>query len=1110
MIKTGGQFIRTRIAVLLCLLLAGTFSVSAQGWREYADQIKREHARRPQPAETAAEEPAEAPVPPKDETPNETPPAAEPAQPAPFADEPFDDPTLLSDAAIRHLASSAPGVIWAVGDRGAVWTTLDGGEKWFLVKVPTGSNLHSVSFADANRGLIAGGTVIPGTPNGRGVILRTADGGRTWETAETPGFPILRHISFRGDGTAEAWGDSSELYPSGKFVSTDGGVTWESSEKTNRHDAWRQGDSDAESEFAGLGVRGTPLRNAEGAVEPIPEFSGTPFLRGFTHAADSSLLFAGRNGTLLRWSPGSTPERLKIGNAPFDFETLAVSGPLVAAAGTPGTRIFISSDHGGTWRAAPTGVTVPIHTILFTDSLHGWAAGEFGNILATTDGGTTWTVQREGGRRAGWFGVFENAAAVPYEWIAALSAKEGWLGTVAAVTSNNDDCLDELSEEERLGEALLRAGGSGISNGLSYPAPPQDLSLPLDQVLGRWNRELGGDSQELLYRELVRSIRMWRPTLLLVSGTSASAAPSPVKLISADEQPNRIRPAAGYTRGFDPIKLALLVDQQRGAETTPSAERDTTLNTLIRETVFRAVRDAADPSVFPDQIAEQGLPPWKTERVGVAAAQRQTLSVKPSDYIPALGTTVEECAEQARKFAGVPLPSVRNLGMEIYTFDAKNGLIPQENAQPLTERDADRGTESRRAAPIRPQKESETLPLIRNRRRLLALADHLTGTAGTRAELLRGNLDETLQGADSQTAARFLLRLGTNLIKSGDPDSASEILERLISEYPGADETREAAGMLIRSYAGLERVRRVAVGRSAENRTETVTRETVEKEAGEQLPAIIDRASDAVRIGAFVQENFPELYMCPEIRFPLASAQRRAQSLQSALGYYFNRAGTRPGDRVGKHAAGEYALLNGNGKEEEESPMAERACAVSPGVPYLDGVLEPELWEAADTISLTGTGTAPESDAASLSILYDAEYLYLGIHAQSNRPSRSAGPRRRDGDLTESDRIEIALDPDRDFAGFYRFQIDRRGWITDSCQGDTGWNTRIYAANRETPDGWTVEMAIPWTSLCDRAPSSGNVWGLAVRRVTPGTGISVWTGDSAAKLEDGFGYLRFQ
>ena len=62
------------------------------------------------------------------------------------------------------------------------------------------------------------------------------------------------------------------------------------------------------------------------------------------------------------------------------------------AAGESGT-ILKTTDGGNTWTQQTSGVTNTLRSIFFLDANNGWACGDEGTILATTNGGTTWTPQ---------------------------------------------------------------------------------------------------------------------------------------------------------------------------------------------------------------------------------------------------------------------------------------------------------------------------------------------------------------------------------------------------------------------------------------------------------------------------------------------------------------------------------------------------------------------------------------------------------------------------------------------------------------------------------------------------------------------------------------------
>jgi photosystem II stability/assembly factor-like uncharacterized protein len=71
------------------------------------------------------------------------------------------------------------------------------------------------------------------------------------------------------------------------------------------------------------------------------------------------------------------------------------AGPIGWAVGDGGT-ILHTSDGGTTWTAQTSGTTNLLSLVEFTDANTGWAVGVGGTILHTSNGGTTWTAQTSG------------------------------------------------------------------------------------------------------------------------------------------------------------------------------------------------------------------------------------------------------------------------------------------------------------------------------------------------------------------------------------------------------------------------------------------------------------------------------------------------------------------------------------------------------------------------------------------------------------------------------------------------------------------------------------------------------------------------------------------
>lgn len=75
--------------------------------------------------------------------------------------------------------------------------------------------------------------------------------------------------------------------------------------------------------------------------------------------------------------------------------SVAHAGDRLVAVGPRG-HIVVSLDAGATWQQSPVPVSSDLTAVYFPSPRIGWAVGHDGIVLATTDGGGTWTKQLDG------------------------------------------------------------------------------------------------------------------------------------------------------------------------------------------------------------------------------------------------------------------------------------------------------------------------------------------------------------------------------------------------------------------------------------------------------------------------------------------------------------------------------------------------------------------------------------------------------------------------------------------------------------------------------------------------------------------------------------------
>lgn len=74
---------------------------------------------------------------------------------------------------------------------------------------------------------------------------------------------------------------------------------------------------------------------------------------------------------------------------------VAAAGSRLIAVGERG-HILVSDDRGASWVQVEVPTSAMLTRVFFVDHLLGWAVGHDGNIVHTSDGGSTWVVQRDG------------------------------------------------------------------------------------------------------------------------------------------------------------------------------------------------------------------------------------------------------------------------------------------------------------------------------------------------------------------------------------------------------------------------------------------------------------------------------------------------------------------------------------------------------------------------------------------------------------------------------------------------------------------------------------------------------------------------------------------
>jgi photosystem II stability/assembly factor-like uncharacterized protein len=291
---------------------------------------------------------------------------------------------------------------WAVGEKGIIVHTADGGQNWTTQRSGTSEILRAVFFIDARTGWAVGGLNTK-------TLLKTTDSGTNW-TDITPANineKQLRDIAFADANNG--W----LIHRDSIYRTTDGGTTWIKEEYTS--DISRLSNkaiavtSDSTAYVAGQNKRVTTASPYADVFNRrpnnAPDFWGPSAVSSFQkddrlHSitfSDFEIGFAGgERGILYKFEPivpGNTsgPWEVNLNLKPATFQSIpSISFPLAGTgmfststevSGKTIALIYHTADTGRTWSAVPDSIVDLLFGVLNApDDKNAWIVGAGGKI----------------------------------------------------------------------------------------------------------------------------------------------------------------------------------------------------------------------------------------------------------------------------------------------------------------------------------------------------------------------------------------------------------------------------------------------------------------------------------------------------------------------------------------------------------------------------------------------------------------------------------------------------------------------------------------------------------------------------------------------------------
>ncbi|MCH7534904.1 MAG: T9SS type A sorting domain-containing protein [Bacteroidetes bacterium] len=276
---------------------------------------------------------------------------------------------------VKFLSSS---VGYAVGNNGTMVKTTDGGLNWNNVVTGTSEDLISLFFVNDNKGFIGGKY---------GVFLKTENGGQTWQNGNISAITI-EDIYFIDDsiGFVSIW--------STILRTSDGGDSWDTVNivgGTNHKIREIHFPSDQIGYAASNGI----LKTTDGGLNWIKvkgdfssDYSGADFLRQVFMTSDTTGFFGGQYySSFYSTKDGCNTVVKESSDVIYDIYFSTSQTGYVISLGDTSVVIIKTTDGGDNWTV--NYITTPtegVGSIVFTDSLNGWAVGGNGKIIHTNNG----------------------------------------------------------------------------------------------------------------------------------------------------------------------------------------------------------------------------------------------------------------------------------------------------------------------------------------------------------------------------------------------------------------------------------------------------------------------------------------------------------------------------------------------------------------------------------------------------------------------------------------------------------------------------------------------------------------------------------------------------
>lgn len=232
---------------------------------------------------------------------------------------------------------------WVCGDSGKIKKTTNSGVNWISIPSGTSVTLRAIAFADDNNGICAGDW---------GIILSTTNGGANWNLFYDNYLGFYSHVKFKNSQTGFVSGTGGNIYRT-----TNSGANWS------------------------------------------PFYVNSYLVSGISFTQNGTAYAFGSPGAFFRsTNTGSTWEQLPSNglNVQVNAASITNDGNFWIAADS--ALILNSTNLGNSWNLIYREYLTKEHlnSVYFTNQFTGFACGDKGILISSTNGGINWLVSNLG------------------------------------------------------------------------------------------------------------------------------------------------------------------------------------------------------------------------------------------------------------------------------------------------------------------------------------------------------------------------------------------------------------------------------------------------------------------------------------------------------------------------------------------------------------------------------------------------------------------------------------------------------------------------------------------------------------------------------------------